>query len=85
MKKRFEFSKAIFLGVAAATAAITAFACVVIWRTGDASALAYLVPAVYGELAVGTGFYYAKAKVENRIKLMAAYKMQPDKTDFREV
>lgn len=41
-----------------------------IWITCDLSPLTYLIPAVAAETATGTGFYYAKAKVENRIKLM---------------
>lgn len=35
--------------------------------------LAYLIPAVFAELATGTGFYYSKAKAENRIKLRKLY------------
>ena len=37
------------------------------------SPLAYLIPAVFTELGVGTGFYYSKAKAENRIKLRKMY------------
>ena len=33
----------------------------------------YLIPAVFTELGVGTGFYYSKAKAENRIKLRKMY------------
>ena len=38
------------------------------WKTGDLSPLAYLIPAVFGELATATGFYYWKARNENRAK-----------------
>lgn len=44
-----------------------------VWRTNDLSPLAYLIPAVFAELGVGTGFYYSKAKAENRIKLRKMY------------
>lgn len=44
-----------------------------VWRTNDLSPLAYLIPAVFTELGVGTGFYYSKAKAENRIKLRKMY------------
>ena len=33
----------------------------------------YLIPAVFAELATATGFYYSKAKAENRIKLRKLY------------
>ena len=45
----------------------------VAWKTGDTSPLAYLIPAVFAELATATGFYYSKAKAENRIKLRQKY------------
>ena len=71
-KKR-EFSKVIISTVGAATIVVTAFTLVMVWRTGDTSPLAYLIPAVFTELGVGTGFYYSKAKAENRIKLRKMY------------
>lgn len=70
-RKKLEFSKVIFVGVSALTMAVTVFSCVVIWRTQDTSALAYLIPAVFAEMASATGFYYTKAKAENKIKLKA--------------
>ena len=81
-KKKVEFSKLIFIGVSILTVAITVFSCCMIWRTMDTSALAYLIPAVFAEMAAATGFYYTKAKVENKIKLMAAYKVKPEASDF---
>lgn len=81
-KKKVEFSKLIFVGVSVLTVAITVFSCYMIWITMDTSALAYLIPAVFAEMAAATGFYYTKAKVENKIKLMAAYKVEPEASDF---
>ena len=52
---------------------MTAFTLAVVWRTGDTSPLTYLIPAVFAELATATGFYYSKAKAENRIKLRKKY------------
>ena len=46
--------------------------------------LHYLIPAVAAETATGTGFYYAKAKVENRIKLMKLYNVEPTEQSFNE-
>ena len=80
--KKIEFSKRIFIGVSIGTIAITIFSCVVIWHTMDTSALAYLIPAVFAEMASATGFYYVKAKAENKIKLMAAHGVKPEASDF---
>ena len=81
-KKRIEFSKLIFIGVSIITLAITVFSCVIIWRTNDTTALAYLIPAVFTEMASATAFYYNKAKAENKIKLMASHGVKPEATDF---
>ena len=51
----------------------TAFTLAIVWKTGDTSPLAYLIPAIFAELATATGFYYSKAKAENRIKLRKQY------------
>lgn len=77
-RKKVEFSKLIFVGVSVLTLAITVFSCRMIWLTMDTSALAYLIPAVFTEMATGTGFYYSKAKAENKIKLMAAHGVKPE-------
>lgn len=81
MKKK-EFSKLIFIGVGIVTIFVTLFACYMIWETKDTSALAYLIPAVFAEMAAATGFYYNKAKAENKIKLMASYGVQPEASNF---
>ena len=81
-KKKVEFSKLIFLGVSIATIAITVFSCRMIWITMDTSVLAYLIPAVCAEMASATGFYYTKAKAENKIKLMALNGVKPEPSSF---
>ena len=68
-KKKVEFSKLIMLTVGAVTIVVTAFTLYMVWKTQDLSPLAYLIPAVFGEMGMGTGFYYSKAKKENCIKL----------------
>ena len=60
------------------------FTLVMVWRTLDLTPLSYLIPSVAAEVATGTGFYYSKAKVENRIKLMKANGLKPDETHFNE-
>lgn len=79
-----EFSKKILVVAAFVNVVVIVFTFIMIWRTCDLSPLAYLIPAVAAETATGTGFYYAKAKVENRIKLMKHYKVEPTEQSFNE-
>lgn len=72
-RKKREFSKIIIAAVGAVTFVVAVFTMAVVWKTGDTSPLAYLIPSVFGELATATGFYYSKAKAENRIKLRKTY------------
>ncbi len=72
-KKKAEFSKVIIAIVGTVTIVVTVFTLVVVWKTGDTSPLAYLIPSVFTETAAATGFYYSKAKAENRIKLRKHY------------
>lgn len=83
MKKQpMEFSKKIFTGVTIGVVLVVIFSCVMIWRTNDLSPLMYLIPSVFVELATATGFYYNKAKAENKIKLMKNNDVQPEGNDF---
>lgn len=68
-----EFSKLIMVVIGAVTVLVTAFTLIMVWLTNDLSPLGYLIPAVFAELAAATGFYYSKAKAENRIKLRKMY------------
>ena len=63
-KKR-EFSKIIIAIVGTATGVVTVFTLAIVWKTGDTSPLAYLIPAIFAELATATGFYYRKPKTES--------------------
>lgn len=85
LSKKVEFSKLIFMGVSVVTVAIVLFSCRMIWITMDTSALAYLIPAVFAEMAAATGFYYSKAKAENKIKLMAVAGVQPEAANFNDM
>lgn len=82
--KKVEFSKIIFCGVSIVTISITVFSCWIIYSTMDTSALSYLIPAVFAEMASATGFYYTKAKAENKIKLMNANGVQPEADNFND-
>lgn len=79
-----EFSKKILIVAGIINAVVIVFTMVMIWRTLDLSPLAHLIPSVAAEVATGTGFYYSKAKVENRIKLMRQNKVTPNETHFSE-
>lgn len=79
-----EFSKKILIVAGIINTVVIVFTMVMIWRTLDLSPLAYLIPSVAAEVATGTGFYYSKAKVENRIKLMRQNKVTPNDTHFSE-
>ena len=69
-KPKREFSKLILYVVGAVTVGVTAFTLIMVWKTENLEPLAYLIPAIFAELATATGFYYSKAKAENRIKLL---------------
>lgn len=79
---KIEFSKRIFWLVFGMTAAVAVYSCVLMWRTGDTTPLAYLIPACFGEFATATGFYYWKARKENEIKLMKAEGLKISKQDI---
>ena len=64
-----ESAKTILRAVAAATVVIVVFSFALMWRTGDTSPLAYIIPGIFTELSAATGFYFWKAKAENEIKL----------------
>jgi hypothetical protein len=79
-----EFSKKILIVAAIINILVVGFSCVMIFITRDLSPLCYLIPSVAGEVATGTGFYYAKAKAENKIKLMQQYNIEMTEDSFRE-
>ena len=81
-KTTMEFSKKILVVAGAINTIVIVFTMVMIWRTADLSPLAYLIPSVAAEVATGTGFYYSKAKVENRIKLMKSNEVKPTENHF---
>lgn len=64
-----EFSKKFAICILITTCLVTIFACVMMYITGDISSLPVIITAIYAELATSTGFYYSKAKDENKIKL----------------
>lgn len=80
-----EFSKKILIVAGIINVVVIGFALIMIWRTGDLSPLEVLIPSVAAEVSVGTGFYYHKAKVENKIKLMKQYNVEMTEESFTDI
>lgn len=68
-EKKWSFSKLMFLGIAIVTVLVTIFSCVAMWYFNNIDPLIYLIPSIFTECAVVSGFYSYKAKAENEIKL----------------
>ena len=84
IKYPMEFSKKILIVAAVLNVLIIVFTFVMVWRTSDLTPLQYLIPAIAAETATGTGYYYSKAKVENRIKLMKRYNIDSTERIFND-
>lgn len=67
---------AVILGLIAMfiiTLIIVACAIAMSYMTQTTDVYAYLIPSIFAELSIGTGFYYWKARRENEIKLRGIY------------
>lgn len=71
--REMEFSKKLLFVIMSTTAIVIGFTIYIVIITGDTSPLHYLIPALFTEVSVATGFYYWKAKRENEIKLQSIY------------
>lgn len=72
-KKHVEHSKIITTGVLILSAIVVVFTIFMIWRTEDLSPLAYLIPSIEIAFGLTAKHYYAKAALENQIKLRKKY------------
>lgn len=79
--KKFEFSKALFLGISIQTVTVTALAIVCAFQGRPPDIWVVLIPATYAEQATVTGFYMWKAKEENKIKLRIIYGEQYNESE----
>lgn len=82
--KKFEFSKLILFVFGIVEVCVVAFTCYMVYLTCDMTPLAYLVPSTAIVGATGVKHYYDKAKLENKIKLMNSYGVQPTEDSFSE-
>ncbi|WP_438310774.1 hypothetical protein [Sporosarcina sp. FA9] len=80
-KPRMEFSKKILIAMFAITLIIVACAIAMSYMTQTTDVYAYLIPSIFAELSVGTGFYYWKAKKENEIKLRGIYGIEEKESE----
>lgn len=64
-RKKLGFTNTMFLSIVILSIAVVIFACALMWHTQSTSGLAYVVPAVFGELATITGFAVKKSEREN--------------------
>lgn len=76
-KKILTFGWWVFIGV-------IVFTLIMVWRTENVEPLVTLITVLGGAVAVGEGFYYNKAKAENKIKLMKENNIEITGEHFRE-
>lgn len=76
-KKILTFSWCVFLGV-------IVFTLYMVYTTENLEPLITLLGILGGAVSVGEGFYYSKAKAENKIKLMKENKVEITGEHFKE-
>jgi len=64
-----EFSKKILRYLGAWLAILTLGTFALVWKTSDVAPLQYLIVGASSGLSTAIGFYYWKARAENKIKL----------------
>lgn len=80
-KPKMEFSKKILIAMFIITLIIVACAIAMSYMTQTTDVYAYLIPSIFAELSIGTGFYYWKARRENEIKLQGIYGADENEED----
>lgn len=81
-KKKTEFSKKLFIFVSALNVLLLIFCCAATIYTGDMQVMAVAIVGTAADQAFAIKYYYRKAEQENKIKLMAALKIKPEREDF---
>ena len=80
-KPKIEFSKKIFYIVMTCFIAVIVYSMILMWKTNNTEPLSYLIPSVSGLAATAVGFYYWKARLENKIKLSKDYEISTKTID----
>lgn len=70
IKKKIEYSKIVVAICGLVGIYLIAFTSYVVLVTGDTSPLAYLIPSTFAAVATALGFYFNKAKLENKLKIL---------------
>lgn len=83
--KKVEFSKYIIIVVGIVLILQLVIANVLMFVTQDLSPLAYIIPSLDAVTGIAVGFYYWKAKAENKIKLMKENGIEPSEEVFEEI
>lgn len=83
-KRKIEFSKIVVLILGIVGVAVLVASFHLMYLTLDLSPLMYIIPSTQAVIGVGLGFYFSKAKVENKIKLMKKYGVEPTEETFNE-
>ena len=81
-RNKFETSKVFVYLILGATAATVGLAFGLMAKTGDLSALGEIIIGIFGLASVATGFYFNKAKAENKIKLKKENNIPLTEEDF---
>lgn len=71
-RKHIEYSKKILTVSYIIAVALTTFCCYLTLTYRDASIISNIALACWVEVSVGNGFYYWKARSENKIKMMSS-------------
>ena len=77
-KQPMEFSKKILIVMLLITLIIVACAIAMSYMTQSTDVYAYLIPSIFVELSVGTGFYYKKAEKENLLKIERSFEEEDE-------
>ena len=83
-KPKMEFSKKIFVAILAIEILVILFTGLMVFITQDLSPLPTLITTTAAATATCTGFYFSKAKLENKIKLMRDNGVEPTERTFEE-
>lgn len=83
-KTKTEYSKKILSFGWAVLIVVIGFSFYMIYKTENLDPLSTIITTIGGAVAVGEGFYYNKAKAENKIKLMKENKVEITGEHFKE-
>ena len=78
------FSKLLLVFGVVLVVGVTVFTCAVVWKTENASPLEWLIGGAFGAFGVANGFYFWKAKAENKVKILIANGIKPSGDDLKE-